>query len=264
MGARRGISLSPVVVGPWRSFVALGDSFTEGMEDLGPDGELRGWADRCALRLGQEASEFRYANLAVRGAKAADVRSGQLPVALAMRPELASIAVGVNDMLGPRFDPRTTAGHAEEMVAALQSTGADVILFSFGDPRPRNRLFGTISDRVWAYRERLMGVAQKYEVALVDFWGAPSFDHPAYWSADRLHLSPAGHELARDAALEALGRGGPGWRWAWPTRQDRTTFGHRRAEDARWLGRHVTPWLVRRLRRPPPRQCRRPELELYP
>lgn len=34
-----------------RRFVALGDSFTVGLEDLGPDGRYRGWADIVAGQL---------------------------------------------------------------------------------------------------------------------------------------------------------------------------------------------------------------------
>ena len=51
----------------YTSFVAVGDSFTEGMSDLLPDGSYRGWADLLAGRLAAGAPDFRYANLAVRG-----------------------------------------------------------------------------------------------------------------------------------------------------------------------------------------------------
>ena len=51
----------------WRSFVAVGDSFTEGMNDITPDGRMRGWADLVAQRLAAQQDDFRYANLAIRG-----------------------------------------------------------------------------------------------------------------------------------------------------------------------------------------------------
>ena len=50
------------------SFVALGDSFTEGLDD--PRGDQRGylgWADRFAQLLAAQQPGLRYANLAVRG-----------------------------------------------------------------------------------------------------------------------------------------------------------------------------------------------------
>ena len=39
----------------WRSFVAVGDSFTEGLDDPHEDGSgPRGWADLVAVRLAAE------------------------------------------------------------------------------------------------------------------------------------------------------------------------------------------------------------------
>ena len=48
------------------SFVAIGDSFTEGLNDPAPGGGFRGWADRLASLLAAEYPGLRYANLAVR------------------------------------------------------------------------------------------------------------------------------------------------------------------------------------------------------
>lgn len=51
------------------SYVAVGDSFTEGVGDPGPDGRFVGWADRFAVLLADRVPEgaFDYTNLAVRG-----------------------------------------------------------------------------------------------------------------------------------------------------------------------------------------------------
>ena len=48
------------IVGGWRSFVAVGDSFTEGMDDPYPGGRsYRGWADWCQPpRAGREAERL--------------------------------------------------------------------------------------------------------------------------------------------------------------------------------------------------------------
>ena len=54
----------------WHSFVAMGDSFTEGLDDRYPDGTFRGWADLVAARLAVDSGpDFGYANLAIRGRK---------------------------------------------------------------------------------------------------------------------------------------------------------------------------------------------------
>src|SRR3954468_9013393 len=47
----------------WRNFVAMGDSFTEGMNDAYPDGTYRGWADLVAARPAVDSGpDFGYAN----------------------------------------------------------------------------------------------------------------------------------------------------------------------------------------------------------
>lgn len=74
--------MNPIPSAPtkvWSRYVAIGDSFTEGMSDPDPenDNAYIGWADRLAESLhdlaGLEHLPFRYANLAVRGRLLADV-----------------------------------------------------------------------------------------------------------------------------------------------------------------------------------------------
>src|SRR5882757_3072610 len=70
----------------YSSYVAVGDSFTEGMNDRLPDGTFRGWADRLAGMLAAGQPEFQYANLAVRGKMLAEIVDEQVPVALEAQP----------------------------------------------------------------------------------------------------------------------------------------------------------------------------------
>ena len=97
------------------SFVAVGDSFTEGLDDPRADqaGYL-GWADRFAQTLAAEQPGLRYANLAVRGKLLGQVAAEQVPRAIAMAPDLVSLAAGGNDMLRLRWPPccRRPAGTA--------------------------------------------------------------------------------------------------------------------------------------------------------
>src|SRR5690625_4557997 len=63
----------------WQSFLALGDSFTEGLQDIDPVGNVRGWTDRLAGHIAVHNPDARYANLAVRGKLIAQVVSEQVP-----------------------------------------------------------------------------------------------------------------------------------------------------------------------------------------
>ena len=73
----------------WSSWIALGDSFTEGLSDAGPDGTYVGWADRVAAMLGAHDPEFRYANIALRGKLMREIAEEQVPVVLQAKPARA-------------------------------------------------------------------------------------------------------------------------------------------------------------------------------
>src|ERR1700745_237959 len=144
------------------SFVALGDSFTEGMNDLVAGGAVRGWADRLAEVLGKRDPGFRYANLAVRGKLLRQIVSDQAPAAVSLleedaTPALVSIAGGGNDLLRPGADPDTLAELFDAAVARLGQTGARVLLFTGFDPRAF-WLMGLLRGKIAAHKMSLLAV----------------------------------------------------------------------------------------------------------
>ncbi|HRC00681.1 MAG TPA: SGNH/GDSL hydrolase family protein, partial [Dermatophilaceae bacterium] len=125
----------------WTRYVAIGDSFTEGLVDEDPDapGVFVGWADRLAEHLDAVAASagkpFAYANLAIRGRLLADVVGPQLDAALAQGPDLVSIVGGGNDILRPSVDLTEVADRLEAAVVQARAAGADVLLATPTDPR---------------------------------------------------------------------------------------------------------------------------------
>ena len=173
------------------SFVALGDSFTEGLDD-GPrwDGRHRGWADRLAEILA-EVNPNRgiwYANLAVRGRLIGQILEEQIPRAIDLRPQLVSLGAGINDALRRSYDLNVTVTALENSVRVLNESGAHVLLFAFGDPSRRTRVLGTIAHRLAQYRDATLAIAEAYDCSVVDFWGVATYDDERMWSNDRLHL----------------------------------------------------------------------------
>lgn len=237
----------------WRRYAALGDSFTEGMTDeLGVDGRFRGWADLVALDLGararaQGAPGIEYANLAIRGRLVKEVLDEQVPPALALRPDLTSLAVGVNDTLRRSFDLDASATALENGVRALRGSGSDVLVFAFGDPSRRSKALGLIRDRIYAYNHAVEDIAAAYGCYIVRYWDVAAMDDDRLWSADRLHLSPLGHRIAAASALEALGVGGSEWRTPLVP-EDPPALHRKAAGHVAWFSGHVAPWLARRAR----------------
>ena len=111
-----------------RSYIAIGDSFTEGLDDFTADGRPRGWADRLAERLAQRHPGFEYANLAVRSKLLDEIVAEQVPVAEQVRPELITFCAGGNDIIGFSCDTDDLAARFDAALARLVATGADVLL----------------------------------------------------------------------------------------------------------------------------------------
>lgn len=226
----------------WSRYVALGDSFTEGLDDRYPDGTFRGWADLVAQQLKAD-----YANLAVRGRLFDTVVAEQLEPAIAMEPDLVSFAAGGNDVLRRNCDPPALMTRFEKTIKHLRGTGAEVLVFRFADVMarlPGNRMIGP---RVRYVNDAVADVAVRHDARLVDLWGDAEYANPALWSVDRLHLSGAGHRRTAAHVLTALGAPvDPHW-WEVPPWPPVRTWPAARAADAVWAAKHLAPWVKRRL-----------------
>jgi lysophospholipase L1-like esterase len=249
----------------YHRYVALGDSTTEGLEDRYDSGEYRGWADRLAQELALVEPDFRYANLAVRGKRATQVREDQLETALRLRPDLASILAGLNDMLRRTVDVDAVAHEIETMVAALRGSGADVLLVGLPDPVPVNPLARIAARNVVSLNVAIRTIARTHGAYLIDLEAHPVASDQRLWDRDRLHGNPEGHRRIAAAAAELLGLPGSSHDWA----QDYADPVLRRRRErivahAVWAHVYFRPWLVRRLRGRSSgdgRMAKRPRLE---
>ncbi|MEV0424917.1 SGNH/GDSL hydrolase family protein [Micromonospora sp. NPDC050495] len=232
----------------WRSFVAVGDSFTEGMDDAYPDGTYRGWADLVATRLAAEAGpDFGYANLAIRGRLFPNIVAEQVPAAVAMKPDLISFAAGGNDVLRRTFDADSFVPRFDSVIAQLRSGGADVVLFRFADVMARLPGQRLVAPRVGLLNRVVGEVAERHGAILVDLYADDTYLNPMLWSTDRLHLSAAGHRRVAGQVLAALGVGcDEEWLMVPPHPAPTPWLAARRA-DLRWAGQHLAPWIKRRL-----------------
>jgi lysophospholipase L1-like esterase len=232
-------------------FVALGDSQTEGLGDGDDTVGLRGWADRLAERLAVHNPGLQYANLAVRGRLAGQVREEQLAPAIDLRPDVATVVAGVNDLLRPRFDADEVAGHLEAMFAALTARGARVATLTFPDVARITALARPVSSRVIALNHRIRQAAHRQHVVVAETSHHPVVTDPRLWSPDRLHASPLGHERIAAAIAHALELPGSDDSWTHPLADPVTPVpgGWRSAAgELRWAASFAGPWLGRRLR----------------
>lgn len=231
----------------WKRFVAIGDSFTEGLDDLGTNGLYVGWADRASEFLATQEKEFTYANLAIRGRRLDDILGQQLDRALEMKPDLVSIVGGGNDMLRPRWDLPTLAGQIEDGVTRTRASGADVLLIGFPPMSGHSNLLGLIDNRNFALRQVASRLTKEYGCYYVDLWNEEIFQDKRLWAPDRLHMNSEGHRRVASAVLQALGLGDGQWRLPLPPQGD-VSLPERLERDVSWFVRHAGPWVSRRIR----------------
>ncbi|HEY3750951.1 MAG TPA: SGNH/GDSL hydrolase family protein [Pseudonocardiaceae bacterium] len=231
----------------WTSFIAIGDSFTEGLNDPGPDGHYRGWADRLAELLAARQADLTYANLAIRGKYLHQILEEQLPVALAAKPDLVAFCAGGNDILRPSCDPDTVAAAYEQAVVQLREAGADVLICTGFDTRS-TPVLRHVRGRIATYNGHLWSIADRHGCKMVDLWSMRSLQDPRAFSEDRLHLTAEGHRRVALRAAEVLGVPTDGdWQEPWPVLPEVDWLNRRRA-DVRWTREHFLPWLGRHLR----------------
>lgn len=233
---------------PWSRFVALGDSFTEGIGDPEPRslGGNRGWADRVAETLSMQTEDFAYANLAIRGRLLQQIIDEQVESALLLRPDLVTISAGGNDIIRPGTDPDDIARRLEGAVERLRSAGATVVLFN-GPDIGMTPVLRRSRGKVAIYNENLRAVAQRHDAIVADMWALRELKDPRMWAPDRLHFSPIGHNTVASMVLAALGVENDLEPYA-PEPLPPVTWRHARAEDVGWAREYLLPWVVRRVR----------------
>lgn len=236
------------------TFVALGDSITLGIGDpirLEPapgrhKGERawRGWAPLLAETLPAPALHIVAGN----GACIADLERDQLPAALQLRPDVASVVIGVNDTLRPNFDLDRIAAATAHVIGALRAAGAEVLTMRLPDP---GRMLGLpevlarpLARRAHQLNDVMDEVAERFGTLHLDAAADALVYDPQMWAVDRLHPSERGHRhIARrfHALLSEAGHEvGP------PPGAEPMNDPPSKAEQLAWMATKGTVWVLRR------------------
>ena len=229
-------------------FVAIGDSFTEGVGDpnLHYPNQVRGWADRLARQLGRADPTWRYANFAIRSKFLDQVVEDQVEPALALHPTHISFCAGGNDLLSLRADVDGIAERYEQALLRLVGSGAHVITFTTFAPEASG-LLKPLVRRVDAFNTAIRDLAATHDLTLIDHDRLREFDDKALWALDRIHMSRPGHKRMAAAVAEQLGvphtlklsdlmpGEAPGWR-------------HAMQSEMQFVRDEVVPLVKRRLR----------------
>jgi lysophospholipase L1-like esterase len=235
------------------TFVALGDSITLGVgdpvrvEDPVTGRSQRAWRGWAAL-LAAGLVEPDLHIVAGNGACSADVERVQLPQALQLRPDVASVVVGVNDTLRPNFDAQRIGTAAAHTIGALRACGAQVLTMRLPDPGRMLGMPGVLARPLALRAHQINAVMDE----IADRFGTLHFDaasdeeayDPRMWAVDRLHPSERGHRLIAlrfHALLAAAGyEVGP------PPDPEPGNPPPTKAMEFAWLATKGTAWVIRR------------------
>jgi lysophospholipase L1-like esterase len=194
----------------WRCFVALGDSFTEGIGDRVEGLPMFSWADWLARALRAQQGSLEYHNLARHGLRTAQIRDEQLARALAYRPDLTSVIAGANDVLGLGWDAVRFREEFTALVTTLGDTGATVITATMANfaaiagGNGGGRTYRRLHDRIEEANAIIREVSREQHTVFVDFWSLTETLDRAAWSADDLHPNARGYRAIAEHIAAAL------------------------------------------------------------
>ena len=206
--------------------------------------QVRGWADRVAEQLCVDP-DWGYANLAIRGKKTGQVVTEQLSAALELKPTLATLYMGANDILRPKINIDALMVEYRKMALALAGSGATLLLFT-GFDTGGSGIFSSTRGRTAIYNEAVREIADEAGATVADYWRWREFQDWRYWSSDRLHMNSAGHTLMASKVLEVLEHQTRIKVPELPAVTERSRSKKLR-EDAAWAKEHLMPWVKRRL-----------------
>ena len=153
-------------------YVALGDSYTIGTATRSADER---WPDKLVARLGGEKPALELvANLGVNGFTSRDVIESELPQLRALRPEFATLLVGVNDVVQgvPEASYVQNAGHIlDELLATLPAARIVAVATPDYTVTPQGAAYGDPASQAAAIRrnnEILRDLAAARGIAFVD------------------------------------------------------------------------------------------------
>lgn len=186
--------------------VAIGDSSVFGVGDFDNESTSvgAGWTGRFAHDL----KAGRFVNLGKNGARFRNVVKKQLGGAISMRPDLALICVGTNDVLRGDFSLTEIKTSAQEIIAELAQVGAVPVFLGIPDPiltapGPMS-LKKILHTRVKAVNAIVQHVADSHGAAFISTWDHTMATDRSMWHIDRMHPSAKGHQEISDLVRRSL------------------------------------------------------------
>ena len=166
----------------------------------------------------------------------------------AMRPDLATVFSGTNDLIRGSFDLRTVIADLRKLHLGLLDQGATVLTLTMPDLREVTPFARRVSPRMQAFNAAVRELCAETGTLLLDVAEHPLARDRRLWHEDRLHANAEGHRRIADGLAYVLGLPGFDGAWTDPLSPDAPpTALHSALDKVRWVAAYLTPWMVRRL-----------------
>ncbi|WP_263704723.1 SGNH/GDSL hydrolase family protein [Bacillus thuringiensis] len=189
----------------WKRFVAIGDSFTEGIGDEVEGIALKSWVDHF-VQLCEK--DIECANFAKRGLVTEEIRLQQLEKALTFNPDLVSLIAGANDVLKGRWNHDAYKNDMEFMIDTLSKAGADIIIANLPDFTVRlpfaSEKKQEIKEQLLEANEVIHSLSREYKLHHVDFWNHHVVNDNTLWSKDLIHPNSKGYVKVAELIFSSL------------------------------------------------------------
>jgi lysophospholipase L1-like esterase len=173
----------------------MGDSAAAGIGDSDKFGNNFGWGYYLARCI---QSPLVYANVSRPGAQSQEVRDVQLKHALDLKPDLAAVIVGGNDVLRNGFSPQRFHQNLREIVSQLTAQNSTVLLLELHDPNKVLKLPKTLAAildrRITMVNALTQAVAEEFSTKLLKTREIADIYRKDMWHVDRMHPSKKGHQ----------------------------------------------------------------------
>jgi len=197
-------------------YAALGDSTGVG---VGARDGRGGYVARLFARLRSRMPGARLMNLCVSGATSRGVVSAQLAHALSAAPQVATVFMGINDLI-QGVAPATFASHVERVASALEEQRTRVLFCTLPDlaHAPAAQYFmrtlgvqrALFETRTLAFNQQITESAERYGHAVQDLFAVPLRDRAHFFSEDGFHPSAQGYEELAETLWPAFAALVPG------------------------------------------------------
>lgn len=189
----------------WKRFVAIGDSFTEGIGDEVEGIALKSWVDHFVQLC---VNDIEYANFAKRGLVTKEIRSQQLEKALTFNPDLVSLIAGANDVLKGRWNHYAYKEDMKCMIDTLSETGADIMIANLPDFTVRLP-FSTekkqvLKEQLLEANEVILSLSREHQLHHIDFWNHQLVNDNTLWSKDFIHPNSKGYVKVAELIFSSL------------------------------------------------------------